>query len=121
LRGLLAENCLDPNCQESRMRSSVIAIVLCIAAASAAAQCASKAPVAQAARPGTPELIKTATAGTHPGQALAAEDGPPAISQTATAAKSDDKPHRGAGAVMLLAAVAVMSGIVLRRYIARLQ
>jgi hypothetical protein len=100
------------------MRSPVIAIVLCIFAASAAAQCASQAPVAQAARP-RPELIKTAVAGTHPEQGPAVEDGLPVISATAAATKSDHKSSRRAGPAMLLAAVALMSGIALRRYIAR--
>jgi hypothetical protein len=100
------------------MRSSVIAIILCIFAASAAAQCPSQAPVVQAARP-RPELIKTAAAATHTEQGLAAEDGLPAIRETATATKSDQKSSRRAGPAMLLAAVALMSGIALRRYFAR--
>jgi len=100
------------------MRSSVIAIVLCIFAASAAAQCASQATVAQAARP-SPELIKTAAAGMHPEPGLAVEDGLPVISETATATKSEQKSSPRAGPAMLLAAVALMSGIALRRYFAR--
>jgi hypothetical protein len=102
------------------MRSSMIAFVLCIFAASAFAQCAPQASVAKTARP-VPELIKTAAAGTHPEQALAAEDGLPAISETAGAAKSDEKDHRRAGPAMLLAALALMSGIALRRYFAHMQ
>jgi|SRR6185369_16825366 len=102
------------------MRSSVIAIVLCIFAASAAAQCAPQASVAQTARPG-PELIKSAAAGTHPEQVLAVEDGLPVITESAAAANSDGKSSRRAGPAMLLAAVALMSGIALRRYIARLK
>src|SRR6186713_441404 len=99
------------------MRSSVIAIVLCIFAASANAQCPSQAPVARVAHPG-PELIKTAAAGTQTEQALAAEDGLPVVSETSTAPQGDEKSHRRAGPAMLLAAVALMSGIALRRYIA---
>ncbi|HXD42000.1 MAG TPA: hypothetical protein VN649_15640 [Ramlibacter sp.] len=99
---------------------SVIAIVLCILAASAAAQCPSQAQVAQAARP-SPELIKTAAAATHTEQALAAEDGLPAAGDTAsaTAPKSDGKGSHRAGPAMLLAAVALMSGIALRRFLTR--
>jgi hypothetical protein len=107
------------------------AIILCISTQAAFAQC--DAPAAQAATTTTPpttvqrshatppaqqaqtearpgaELIKTAAAGTR-------DDVPPAT-HTATRAPGDDQdhPHRG-GTAMLLAALALMSGIALRRY-----
>lgn len=98
------------------MRSPVIAIVLCIFSAAASAQCVAQAPLAAAVRPGG-ELIKTAAAGTRE-RALPADDGVPAIRETAAAAKrgEDQPPRRAAGPAMLLAALAVMSGIALRRY-----
>ena len=110
------------------MHSSLIAVVLCFATQVAAAQCVDPAPVAQhsrhsgdlikkqpaaatgPARAGG-ELIKTAAAGTH--------DGPPSITRTApavAAATSDDEEHRGSGPAMLLAALALMSAIALRRF-----
>jgi hypothetical protein len=94
------------------MRSSVTAIVFCIFAATAAAQCVTQAPVARVARPG-PELIKTASAGMPAGRDLSAQDEVPVIGETA-AAKDDGKHHRRAGSAMLLAALALMSGIALR-------
>ena len=111
------------------MQREVTAIVLCILAQAAAAQCvaAPATPVAativhtvgtapapqNAARPGG-ELIKAAAAGTR-------DDAPPTARQTMSARSSqeqDDHPHRG-GTAMLLAALALMSGIALRRYGAR--
>lgn len=110
------------------MRSPVIAIVLCIFSAAASAQCVAQAPLAAAVRPGG-ELIKTAAtrtgehafktaaAGTHD-RALPADDELPVIRETAATAKSGEEqpPRRAAGPAMLLAALAVMSGIALRRY-----
>ena len=114
------------------MRSIVTAIVLCTLAAAAAAECVAQAPAerlgqtsvarvgqapaARVARPG-PELIKSAAAGTP----AEADDGLPAISETASTTKSDENHPRRAGSAMLLAAVALMSGIALRRYIARMK
>ncbi len=97
------------------------AIILCISTQAAFAQCdalpaqpaTTKAPAAQpavqpAARPGA-ELIKTAAAGTR-------DDAPPAMRASNHAPADDqDHPHRG-GTAMLLAALALMSGIALRRY-----
>jgi hypothetical protein len=63
-----------------------------------------------AARPGG-ELIKTAAAGTR-------DDAPPvprATAGTRTTQDEEDHPHRDTTA-MLLAALALMSGIALRRY-----
>lgn len=115
------------------MQREVTAIVLCILAQGAAAQCVATpaAPVAPApavvnetarpagAAPAAPnavrpggELIKTAAAGTR-------DDAPPA-GRGAMAARpaEQEHPHRS-GTAMLLAALALMSGIALRRYGAR--
>ena len=110
------------------MHSSLTAIVLCMVTQAASAQCtttpsaqdtgpaattspATAAPAAKApARPG-PELIKTAAAGTR-------DDDAPPRRDVATARRADadhDHPRRG-GTAMLLAALALMSGIALRRY-----
>ncbi|MEJ6022331.1 hypothetical protein [Ramlibacter sp. PS4R-6] len=112
------------------MQREVTAIVLCILAQAAAAQCvatpasteAQATPIVNvsartaqapqnAARPGG-ELIKAAAAGTR-------DDAPPAARDSVSARGAqqpgDDHPHRG-GAAMLLAALALMSGIALRRY-----
>lgn len=98
------------------MRSTVTAVVLCTFAAAAAAQCIAQAPVADAAQPGA-ELIKSAAAGTHQ-QPLPLDD---VVRQTATAAKTGENHPRRGGPAMLLAAVALMSGIALRRFSARMQ
>jgi hypothetical protein len=110
------------------MHSSLTAVVLCIFAQSALAQCvdslpaadtrqgteiAKKAktapmPVAGTVRPGG-ELIKTAAAGTHDAPAVARET-------PARATSGGEEPPRRGGPAMLLAALALMSGIALRRY-----
>ncbi len=119
------------------MRSSVIAIVLCLSAVAAHAQCAAQASVAGSARTG-PELIKTSTRGPHmrapaeqapaaqapteqapAEQALPADDEAPTLHEAAPTAKTNDKQPRRADPAMMLAAVALMSGIALRRYSAR--
>jgi hypothetical protein len=100
------------------MRSTVIAVALCLSAAAATAQCVAQAPAAAAERPG-PELIRTAAADTR-AQALPADDGLPAIDDIA-AAKPAHPYSRRAGPAMLLAALALMSGIALRRLSARMQ
>jgi hypothetical protein len=115
--------------QESQMYSSLTAVVLCIAMqGAAAAQCATpdasaghKAPgVVEVAKKTAPasaqhaggELIKTASAGTH--------DEVPGISRgsrtAVTGAQDDDDPHRRGSPAMLWAALALMSGIALRRF-----
>jgi hypothetical protein len=124
------------------MRSSVIAFFLCACTAAAIGQCVSpaamsatagKAAAATAAaaaaatapavmmvtparaagpaRPG-PDLITAAGAVTHDGSAM----------QAAPRSKPqpEDRPRRS-GTAMLLAALALMSGIALRRYSARNQ
>ncbi|HWI79616.1 MAG TPA: hypothetical protein VNS31_10495 [Ramlibacter sp.] len=126
-----AEIVFNRNCQESQMYSSLTAVVLCIVTQAAVAQCVAPVPVAQqtrpaaalinkktvvtapatgAARPGG-ELIKTATAGT--------QDEVPHISRgapVAMAGAQEDEQHRHGGTGMLLAALALMSGIALRRF-----
>ncbi|HSI53197.1 MAG TPA: hypothetical protein VK981_04445 [Ramlibacter sp.] len=98
------------------MRTAVIAFVLCLAAVNAGAQCANvpTSPLAAAqtppaARP-SGELIKTAGAVTHEG-APSMQAGPP----RGRAAKEEERPQH-TGTAMLLAALALMSGIALRRY-----
>lgn len=114
------------------MKISLTAVLLCIAMQSAAAaQCVAPVPVAQQKRPGAAlikkkpvatapadatvhsggELIKTASAGTQdevPGLARGAP--------VAVAGAPDDDQHRRGGPAMLLAALALMSGIALRRF-----
>jgi hypothetical protein len=120
------------NCQEGQMHSSLIAVVLCISAQAAGAQCVATAgqaapdtrqgvdrikthvvtapPMDAALRPGA-ELITTAAAGARDGAPVMRES-PPASAQPV-----DDEDHpRHAGPAMLLAALALMSGIALRRY-----
>ncbi len=104
------------------MRSPLIAIVLCAGCAVASAQCVTAAPTAPAptparqvkADPAHPAagLIGTAGAVTHDTASVIRTAAP------RTAQAPDEHPHR-TGSAMLLAAVAVMSGIALRRYSAR--
>jgi hypothetical protein len=97
------------------MQRFIAAIALCIFAQGAIAECVAtpatiKAhPAAQAQPPARAELIKTAAAGTR-------DEASPAIHQAArTQDDGQDHPRRG-GTAMLLAALALMSGIALRRY-----
>lgn len=116
------------------MYSSLTAVVLCIATqAAVAAECVAPVPVAQHTQPSADqikhknktvatapavgaahskgELIKTAAAGTH--------DEVPGLTRSApvsAAATQDDEPQRRGGPAMLLAALALMSGIALRRF-----
>jgi hypothetical protein len=104
------------------MRSSVISIALCVMAQAAAAQCVAQPPVAVAPVTIAPaakaphaggELIQTAAAGTREG---------PANFQPAARASGDGDPHpRRTGSAMLFAALALMSGIALRRLNSRQQ
>jgi hypothetical protein len=109
-------------------RTAVTAIVLCILSQGVLAECVATAttktphpaavsePVragavvakAQPAPRTSGELIKTAAAGTP-------DDAPPAVQGTARNQDGQDHPRRG-GTAMLLAALALMSGIALRRY-----
>lgn len=122
------------------MRSSVIAFLLCVCAAAAMGQCvapgaasASRSAAATSAaaaaattpavimvtptrpagptRPG-PELITAAGAVTHDG---------PVVQPAARPKPEPEERDRPAGPAMLLAALALMSGIALRRYSARSQ
>lgn len=99
------------------MQRHIAAIALCIFAQGAIAECvatpaitkAHPAAQTQAQPPARAELIKTAAAGTR-------DETPPAIHPTARAQdEGQDHPRRG-GTAMLLAALALMSGIALRRY-----
>jgi len=111
------------------MYSSLTAVVLCIFAQTALAQCVDSRPVALdtrpdaeivkktktapmpvagAVRPGG-ELIKTAAAGTHDTLPITRE-------VSAGAAAGEEESPRRSGPAMLLAALALMSGIALRRY-----
>jgi hypothetical protein len=100
------------------MQRAVTAIVLCVLAQTAAAQCVAtpvkqniqNAPAGATAPRAGGELIKAAAAGTR-------DDAPPVprATMSARATNEDDHPHRGSTA-MLLAALALMSGIALRRY-----
>lgn len=113
------------------MHSSLTAVVLCIFAQTALAQCVDSRPVTLDSRQGTElvmktktapmpvagaavrpggELIKTAAAGTHGAPPIARE-----TSVRAATAGEETPPRRG-GPAMLLAALALMSGIALRRY-----
>jgi hypothetical protein len=130
-----AEIVFNRNRQESQMYSSLTAVVLCIAMQTAAAQCTAPVPVAANTTANTAahtrtsgdlikkkqavaapvahaggELIKTASAGTHD-----EVRGLPRSAPVATAQEQDDE-HRRGGPAMLLAALALMSGIALRRF-----
>ena len=91
------------------MHSPLNALVLCLFTQVAAAQCAGVAPVAADARskPGV-ELIKTAAAGTH--------DAVPVARATPANATPDHEPRKHGSTVTLVAALALMSGIALRRF-----
>ncbi|HWI82331.1 hypothetical protein [Ramlibacter sp.] len=111
-------------------------IVLCLVAQTAAAQCVNATPAISAqVRPGA-ELIKTAAAAdtrdiiksagpesrdiikTAAGGARAAgpmRQAAPASAQAKADAADDDDHHHRTGSGMLLAALALMSGIALRR------
>src|SRR5438132_4034179 len=113
------------------MQREFAAIALCILAQAALAQCVAPSAAPAHALPvsavsesvraaGNPqaapqaaraELIKTAAAGTR-------DDAPPAPTARSRANEQQDHPRRG-GTAMLLAALALMSGIALRRYGAR--
>lgn len=93
------------------MHTLLTTFVLCLAAHVASAQCVSSTPAATAAAPAQGmELIKTAAVETR---------GPSAIPQLTPIASQDkasaSEHRRRTGPAMLLAAVALMSGIALRR------
>ena len=96
------------------MRRLLISIVVCFAAQLAGAQCLNATTTATPVARETParvELIKTAAAGTPDAPVLTQSVSAPA--QKTEAAAGDER-RRPAGA-MLLAALALMSGIALRR------
>lgn len=119
------------------MHSSLTAVVLCILAQAASAECVASAGMRQGsdsaravnvaassspssftapaavARPGG-ELIKTAAAGTRDTPAVQRETA--AMVRPARHVQDDEEPAPRSGTAMLLAALALMSGIALRRY-----
>ncbi|MEO8656739.1 MAG: hypothetical protein ABI409_21635 [Ramlibacter sp.] len=107
------------------MHSSLIAVVLCIFAQASVA-CLSTTTndnAQQAAAPITARVIKTQAAGAAlPGAELIAtaaagtRNAPAARPATRVNVQPDDEQPRRAGPAMLLAALALMSGIALRRY-----
>jgi hypothetical protein len=111
------------------MYSSLTAVVLCIFSQAALAQCVDSGPAeldartdaefakksrtapmssAGAVRTGG-ELITTAAAGTHDAPPVARED-------SAASSAGEGESHGRGGPATLLAALALMSGIALRRY-----
>jgi hypothetical protein len=107
------------------MRNSVIAIVLCVSSAVAGA-CAVQAPASrtEVRAPATRAeqdggvLIKTSAVQAQ--HALPEDDGAPVVRE-APAAKPGEQQPRRAGPAMLLAVLAVMSGIALRGYGSRMK
>lgn len=96
------------------MHTLLPSIVFCVLAQTAAAQCVNPAtatPVSAQVRP-TAELISTAEAGTRDAPALHRTS----VTETAKASPGNgEERHRSTPTAMLLAAVALMSGIALRR------
>ena len=93
------------------MHTLLTTIVLCFAAQVASAQCVSSTPAAAAtAAPQGMELIKTAAAETRGASAITQL--PPVASQDKA---STSEHRRRTGGAALLAALALMSGIALRR------
>lgn len=118
------------------MHSSLTAIVLCVLAQNAAAQCLATTELAGPARHANAvvktskgvahtaprsggELIKTAAAGTRDAPVATDEVTQESLSTQVAPAGSDHQPR--SGTAMLLAAVALMSGIALRRFTANSQ
>jgi hypothetical protein len=116
---------IGSHCEESRMYRSLTAVVLCFFSQAALAQCVDSRPVAQgtganaelakktktvagAVRTGG-DLITTAAAGTYDAPSIARDD-------SARATAGEEESHQRGGPAMLLAALALMSGIALRRY-----
>ena len=105
------------------MRSPIIAVLLALSTAAASAQCVAQAPaemsvvppvVSVAAAPRGGELIATATAAPSNFQSPVHANARSKPSHGIFG--GDDKGDRHTGAAMLFAAVALMSGIALRRY-----
>ena len=125
------------------MRSSVIAFLLCASTAAAMGQCVSPAAMTAAANKSAAATAAAAAAATTPAVIMmaparpagparpapelitaagAVTHGGPAVMQATPRDEQDpDDRSRRAGPAMLLAALALMSGIALRRYSARNQ
>lgn len=124
------------------MRSSVIAFLLCVSTAAAMGQCVSPAAATGAAHKAAAATAAAAAAATTPGvimltpsrNATPARPGPelitaagavthgsPVMQSASRATPEPEERSRRAGPAMLLAALALMSGIALRRYGARTQ
>jgi hypothetical protein len=101
--------------QETQMHTLLTSIVLCVLAQTATAQCVNPAavtPVSAQVRP-TAELISSAAAGTTDAPVLRRTSA--TESRKNTTESGDEEHRRPTGSAMLLAALALMSGIVLRR------
>ncbi len=105
------------------MHSSLIAVVLCILAQAAVACIPTADTAHQAAAPTKAHAIKTqANSPALPDAALitaaaaGTRDAPSLRPAPRVSAHADEERPRRAGPVMLLAALALMSGIALRRY-----
>jgi hypothetical protein len=95
------------------MHTLLPSIVFCVLAQTAAAQCVNPAavtPVTAQVRP-TAELISTAEAATRDAPALHRTS----ATETKVSSVPGEERRRPTGTAMLLAAVALMSGIALRR------
>jgi hypothetical protein len=103
------------------MRSSVISIALCVVVEAAAAQCVAQAPVAVAPAAVAPVTIAPAAKAPHSGgeliqtAAAGTREGPTAFRPPARGTSEGESHPRRTGSAMLLAALALMSGIALRR------
>lgn len=104
------------------------AVVLCILAQAASAQCTAVDPATQAAKHdaatvktkgATPPAVVTVSAPARGGEFIATASAgtyQPAVVRTATVRAADDEGHQQRGGpAMLLAALALMCGIALRR------
>lgn len=106
------------------MHSSLIAIVLCFLAQASAACITTADDTQQGAGPIKAHVVKAQSAGTAlPGaELITTAAAGTRNARTATRAaplastQPDEEPPRRAGPAMLLAALALMSGIALRRY-----
>jgi hypothetical protein len=122
--GADAKFVLDLNRQEGQMHSSLIAVVLCFLAQASAACISTADDTHQGAGPIKAHIVKARSAGAAvPGELITTAAAGTRNARTATraaplaAAQPNEEPPRRAGpAAMMLAALALMSGIALRRY-----
>ena len=105
------------------MHSSLIAVVLCFLAQASAACITTADGTQQGAGPIKAHVVKARSAGAAvPGELITTAAAGTRNARTATraaplaSAQPDEEPPRRAGPAMLLAALALMSGIALRRY-----